>query len=180
MAGFSVKLLEDFEGLGETMINVAKIINTRGLKGECKVYLYTDDPAHRFEKGRVLYLDEKEPVTVESFSMSKGLGYVKFKGINTVEQAEALRGKVLCIPKDQLPEKDEDEFYYHELMNCKVINQHGEDTGTVSDILETGANLVLRVSKDGSSYLFPFVNAFVKEINLDDKVIHIEEMEGLR
>lgn len=162
------------------MINVGKIINTRGLKGECKVYLYTDDPMHRFEKGRILYLDEKQPVTVENFSMSKGLGFVRFKEINTVEQADALRGKVLYIDEMDLPEKDEDEFYYHELVGCKVLNQDGEDTGTVTDILETGAHLVLRVSKDDQSYLLPFVKAHVTDVNLENKTITIEEMEGLR
>lgn len=62
------------------MIQVAKIINTHGLKGECKLYLYTDDPGHRFEKGRILYLNEKTPLKVVRFRMQKGLGYAFLKG----------------------------------------------------------------------------------------------------
>lgn len=163
------------------MIKVAQIINTRGLKGECKLYLYTDDTEHRFEKGRVLYMDKNTPITVRSFSTSKGLGYAKFEGIDTIEQAEKLKGKYLWIKKEDLPETDEDEYYYHELNGCQVFNEKGEDTGTVVDILETGANIVLRVQKeDGSSYLLPFVDAFVDDVDIDNKKITITEMEGLR
>lgn len=162
------------------MIKVAKIINTRGLKGECKLYLYTDDAAHRFETGRVLYIDESVPVTVKAYSENKGLGYVKLEGIDTIEQAEKLKGKSLYLPMSELPETEEGEYYYHELVGCHVINEKEEDTGTVQDILETGANLVLRVVSDESSYLLPFVDAFVEEVQPEEKKIIIREMEGLR
>lgn len=162
------------------MIKVAKIINTRGLKGECKLYLYTDDAAHRFENGRVLYLDEKTPVTVKGYSENKGLGYVKLEGVDTIEAAEKLKGKSLYLPMSDLPETEDGEYYYHELMDCHVFNEAGEDTGVVSDILETGANLVLRVSQGKESYLLPFVEAFVKDVFPEEKKITIQEMEGLR
>ena len=113
------------------MIKTAKIINTRGLKGECKLYSYTDDPAHRFEAGRVLYLDQdrKKPLEIVQSSLSKGLIFVFFKGMDTVEKAEALKGKDLYIPKEDLPETDEDEYYYHELTGCQVYNENQEDPG---------------------------------------------------
>lgn len=50
------------------MIRIAKIINTRGLKGECKVFLHTDEDETRFSKGQRLFLDEKTPLTVASYS----------------------------------------------------------------------------------------------------------------
>lgn len=169
---------KDFKGF--IMIKVAQIINTRGLKGECKLYLYTDDPDHRFEPGRTLYIEEKEPVTVVSYSESKNLGYARFEGITTIEQAEKLKGKNLYLPMEELPETEEGEYYYHQLNGCRVLNEAGEDTGTVSDILETGANLVLRVGKGKNSYLLPFVDAFVLDVNVPEKIITIREMEGLR
>lgn len=164
------------------MIKTAKIINTRGLKGECKLYSYTDDPAHRFEAGRVLYLDQdrKKPLEIVKSSMSKGLIFVFFKGIDTVEKAEALKGKDLYIPKEDLPETDEDEYYYHELIGCQVYNENQEDLGTVTDILETGPNLVLRVSSKEGNFLVPFVDQFIVSVDKHDKVIVIREMEGLR
>lgn len=162
------------------MIQVAKIINTHGLKGECKLYLFTDDPEHRFEKGRILYLNEKDPIKVMRFRMQKGLGYAFFEGIDSIEAAEKLKGDSLYIPIEDLPQTGENEYYYHELAGCKVFNEKKEALGIVSDLLETGANLVLRVKTNDGSFLVPFVDAFVEDVNVEEKTICIKEMEGLR
>ena len=162
------------------MIRIAKIINTRGLKGECKLALFTDSPRERFVKGHHLFLKDGRELTVRAYSEYKGFGYVLFDEITSIEQAEDLKNQELFLPEDELGEPDEDEFYYHQLMGCEVYNQNGEDTGKVTDLLETGANLVLRVSKDGKSYLLPFVSAHVLSVDTDEKKIAIEEMEGLR
>lgn len=164
----------------EDMIRIAQIINTRGLKGECKVKLFTDQDDIRFQSGNHLYLKDHKKLTVKKYSVYKGFGYVQFDEITTIEQAEALKGHELFLPKEELNELEEDEFYYHELQDCHVFNQQGEDTGIVSAILETGANLVLRVKNGEQEYLLPFVNAFVKEVDPKEKKIVIEEMDGLR
>lgn len=162
------------------MIRIAQIINTRGLKGECKLKLFTDSDLVRFARGNTLYLDEKTKLTVEKYSNYKGFGYVYFTQVKSIEEAEKLKGKTLYLPKEELHELEEDEFYYHELEGCKVINEKGEETGIVTDILETGANLVLRVKNGDKQYLLPFVDAFVKDVNPESKTIVIEEMDGLR
>lgn len=164
------------------MIRTAKIINTRGLKGECKLYSYTDDPAHRFKPGRVLYLDEgkKHSLKVLRYSESKGFIYVFFQDVDSIEKAELLKGKSLYIPVEDLPEPEEDEFYYHELMDCEVFNEEKEYLGKVVDILETGPSLVLRVQSESENFLLPFVNQFVVEVDRQEKKMIIREMAGLR
>jgi 16S rRNA processing protein RimM len=166
----------------EEMVNVATIINTRGLKGECKLYLHTDEDEERFQKGNVLLLDGKTPLTVKSYSVYKSFGYVFFEEIPSIEQAEKLKNHKLLLKKEDLPQADENEYYYHELSGCQVVNEEGKDLGTVSDILETGANLVLRVKEEGAekTWLLPFVDAFVIDVDRKDKKIIIREMEGLR
>lgn len=162
------------------MIRIAEIINTRGLKGECKLKLFTDQDDVRFQKGNALYLDPQTKLTVKNYSTYKGFGYVQFEEITSLEQAEKLKTRTLYLPKEELTELEDDEFYYHELNGCHVYNQNGEDTGVVSDILETGANLVLRVKNENGQYLLPFVGAFVVEVDPEAKKIVIEEQEGLR
>ncbi|MBQ0065931.1 MAG: 16S rRNA processing protein RimM [Firmicutes bacterium] len=162
------------------MIKVATIINTRGLKGECKLYLVSEDAYDQFKKGKTVYLDQKTELVVKSFQIVKGLGYAKFEGIDTIEQAEAMKTKELWLPEEEMPELEEDEFYYYELKGCSVYNQNNENVGEVTEILETGANLVLRIANEDSSFLCPFVQQFVKEVDVKNKQIHIEEMEGLR
>ena len=150
------------------MIKVAQIINTHGLKGECKLYLVTDDPQHRFEKGRVLHLEDGR------------FGYCYFEGVDSIEKAEQLKTKNLFIAQEDLPELEEGQYYYHELMHCTVYNEEKEKLGEVVDILETGANLVLRVKSKGNSFLLPFVPAFIVDVNKEAHEITIREMEGLR
>lgn len=162
------------------MIKVATIINTHGLKGECKLYLHTDDVDDRFRKGRVLSLDDGNQMTVQSFRMQKGLGYAKFEGITTIEQAEALKQKSLWIAEEDLPALEEGHYYYYELMHCQVFNTEGEALGTVMDIYETGVHLVLRIGDDAKNFLCPFVPVFIQSVDVQEKTIILKEMEGLR
>ncbi|MGM9947880.1 ribosome maturation factor RimM [Floccifex sp.] len=162
------------------MIKVGTIINTHALKGECKLYLVTDEAFERFQKGKQFKLDDGTILIVDRFRIQKGFGYCFFEGIDSIEKAESLKGKNLWISKEDLPACEENTYYYHELMDCTVLNEHKENCGKVVDILETGANLVLRVKKDQSMFLLPFVNAFVLDVDVNKKEIYIQEMEGLR
>lgn len=162
------------------MVKSGQIINTRGLRGECRIYPSTDEPELRFKKGVKFKTDKGEELTVRQATPYKNTWYIFFEEIDSIEKAEKLKGQNLWIEESDLPETDENEYYYHELMNCTVFNQHGENLGTVSDILETGAHLNLRVSKEDTSFLLPFVDAFVKDVDRNKKEIVIEEMEGLR
>lgn len=162
------------------MIRIAQIINTRGLKGECKLKLFTDQPELRFAPGTTVYLDKKEPLKVSRYSSYKGFGYVYFDSITSIEQAEKMKTHTLYIPKEELNELEDGEYYYHQLAGCEVFNQRGERTGKVTELIETGANLVLRVQNGDSSYLLPFVEAFVTDVDVDNGRIEIREMEGLR
>jgi 16S rRNA processing protein RimM len=162
------------------MIRIAKIINTHALKGECRLWLYTDSPDERFMKGAQFELEDGTQLKLKSFRMQKGFGYAFFEGVDSIEKAEKLKGHLLTMPEDELPPCKEGEFYYHQLQGCSVYNTNGQRLGQVSELLETGANLVLRVKGEDQTFLVPFVDAFVKEVHPDKKEIVIEEMDGLR
>lgn len=162
------------------MIRIAKIINTHALKGECKLYLYTDSPLERFVPGTVFETDKGQKLKLTKFRLQKGFGYAQFEGISTIEQAEALKNHLLELDESELPAPEEGEYYYHQLAGCTVKNEQGENLGTVKDILETGAHLVLRVQDDTSSFLLPFVDAFILHVDIPSKTITIREMAGLR
>ena len=162
------------------MVKVAQIINTHGLKGECKVYLLTDDAKNRFKKGQTLHFEDGTAIKVLKYREQKGFGYVYLEGVETIEKAEELKWKYLMIDEEDLPQLNDGEYYYHQLNACTVINQNDEELGKVVDILETGANLVLRVQAGKEEFLLPFVAAFIKDVDVENKKIYIEEMEGLR
>lgn len=162
------------------MVKVATIINTHGLKGECKCYLHTDDATNRFAKGKHLYLDDGQMLVVQSFRMQKGFGYLKFEEIQSIDEAEKYKQKILWIKESELPELEEGHYYYFELMDCEVYNQEKEYLGKVLDILETGANLVLRIGDEKENFLCPFVPSFIEKVDVTSKTIVMKEMDGLR
>ncbi len=161
------------------MVKVAQIINTHGLKGECKCRIFTDDLDTCFKKGQVLYCKDTS-LMVKSFRMQKGFGYVTFEQITSIEQAEAYKTCELMIDEEALPTPEEGRFYYFELMDCEVYNTEDEYLGKVIDILETGAQVILRIEKDDSNFLCPFVPAFIDLVDVENKEIVIREMVGLR
>ena len=103
------------------MVKVATIINTHGLKGECKLYLSTDDVQSRFAKGNCLYLEDGKKLTVQSFRMQKGFAYVKFEEIQSIDEAEKFKQSILWIKESDLAPLEDGHYYYFELMNIQKL-----------------------------------------------------------
>ncbi len=98
----------------------------------------------------------------------------KLRGIDSPEAADALKGAVGLYRKD-FPPAAEDEFYWVDLIGCKVVNQQGQDIGAVKSIIETGANDVLEVvTANNKSVLIPFVANYLEEVDLDNKTIRVD------
>ena len=150
------------------MLRVATIINTHGLKGECKLYIHTDQPQERFKKGNILYLQDGTELEVISYREQKGFGYCKFVGVDTIEKAEALKTKEVFIKKSDLL-KSEDEYYYYELVDCKVFNEQEEylAKSAISWKQERIWFCVFKMEK--KSFLLPFVDAFLIDVDIEQK-----------
>lgn len=161
------------------IIKVGTIVNTHALKGELKVYSVSDFNKMRFKKGNELYISYRkqyEKVTVQSYREQKGMVFVSFVGLNDINMVEKYKNCDLYVDREDIEDLDTDEVYYHDLMNCEVYDEENNLLGNVEDILETGANAVLRVNK---SILIPFVDAFIKDVDIENKRIVIHKMEGL-
>lgn len=163
-------------------INIGILVNTHGLRGEVKVKPTTDFVDIRFAKGKHLHVQfqgKLVDVCVESVKWAKQLLIVKFQDYDDINQVEAWKGSKLSISEDQLHELAEDEAYFFELQGCQVYDQDDTYLGDVSEVLETNANAVLRVNKDEQEFLVPYVKAFIREFNRDEKRIVINMMDGL-
>ena len=97
----------------------------------------------------------------------------KLAGVDDRDQAFALRGADISIPRDALPPVAEGEFYWADLVGLDVVNLQGEHLGQIDDLLETGANDVLVVKGDRER-LLPYVDAIVLEVNLVDRMIRVD------
>ncbi|WP_066318511.1 ribosome maturation factor RimM [Bacillus sp. FJAT-29814] len=169
----------------EKWFNVGKIVNTHGIRGEVRVVSRTDFPDQRYKTGNKLYLflpkaDEPLELTVKGHRTHKNFDLLMFEGYENINLVEKFRDGILKVPQSQLAELEEDEFYYHEIIGCLVATTKGEELGKITDILSPGANDVWVVKgKGGKEILIPYIEDVVKKVDVKEKVVLIEPMEGL-
>jgi 16S rRNA processing protein RimM len=169
----------------EKLFNVGKIVNTQGIKGELKLISSTDFKEERFQPGNKLLIvngntNEILEVTVKSHRVHKNFDIVQFEEFNNINQVEKFKGCTVKVHESQLSELDEDDYYFHEIIGCKVISSQGEELGIIKEILTPGANDVWVVkSSKGKEILIPYIEDVVKEIDIKNKIIKIDVLEGL-
>lgn len=168
-------------------IEIGKIVNTHGIKGEVKIYPYTDD-LEAILKLKNIYIEnsslktgsEKEKVRVRSIKLHKNMFIAMLENIDSIEKAEMLRDKYIYREIDREEELEEDEYYVKDLMGLNVCLENGEEFGIVKDVINTGANDIYVVStKSYGEVLIPVIKQVVKKIDMHDKKIYISLMEGL-
>lgn len=165
-------------------LNVGKIVNTHGIRGEVRVISQTDFPEERYRKGQrlTLFRENKAPLelTVAGHRKHKNFDLLTFEGYPTINDVEPLRDGILKVSKDELSELTENEYYYHEIIGLTVIDEQTRELGKIKEILSPGANDVWVVQRKGKKdALIPYIESVVKQIDLDKGEVHIEIPEGL-
>ncbi|MCY7763251.1 ribosome maturation factor RimM [Bacillus spizizenii] len=165
--------------------NVGKIVNTHGIKGEVRVISKTDFAEERYKPGNTLYLfmdgrNEPVEVTVNTHRLHKQFHLLQFKERQSLNEVEKLKNAIIKVPEEDLGELNEGEFYFHEIIGCEVFTEDGELIGKVKEILTPGANDVWVIGRKGKKdALIPYIESVVKHIDVSEKKIEIELMEGL-
>lgn len=165
--------------------NVGELVNTHGVQGEVRVISRTDFPEERFAVGSELALfmpNETESVNLKIATQRqhKNFYLLTFEDHFNLAHVEKYKKGMLKVSEDRLGELDEHEFYYHDIKGCEVFTLEGDSIGIVTDILETGANDVWTVTPaEGKPHYIPYIEDIVKEIDISNKKITIEVMEGL-
>jgi 16S rRNA processing protein RimM len=172
--------------MSEKLYTVGKIVNTHGIRGELKIIPQTDFPELRFEKGSELVIVDPAgnttPVVVEASRLHKNMYLVKFKQFDNINQVEKYKGSLLKVEEKFLAELDEDEYYYHEIIGCKVVTEEGQELGTIVEILSPGANDVWVVKPPrgkGKQLLLPYIDDVVLNVDVPAKTVQVRLMEGL-
>ncbi|GLX71177.1 ribosome maturation factor RimM [Paenibacillus glycanilyticus] len=165
--------------------NVGKLVNTHGLRGEVKILPQTDFADSRFAPGSKLSLqhpDNGQSLVVEVVSAKehKGMYIVKLKGYNDINEVEKYKGWVLKIAEDELEDLEDGEYYYHEIIGCKVVTEDGEELGNISDILRPGANDVWVVDMPKKKQLLlPIIDEVLLKVDVANKTVTVRLLEGL-
>ena len=162
----------------EDLLQVGVITTTHGVRGEVKVFPTTDDLA-RFKKLKNVVLDTgKELVDLEVAGVKffKNMVIVKFKGIDNINDVEKYRKKSLYVTRENAVKLKKNEYFIADLIGLQAESDEGEDLGELSDVLQTGANDVYVLSKEGTDdILLPAIKECVKEVDLENgKIIKNE------
>lgn len=157
---------------------IGKLRAAHGIDGEIAMEVYTDFP-ERLSPGKVVYMgDQYEPLRIRTVRKADKLLLLRFVGHDVRETVNELRNHILYVRRDQLPVLPEGEYYHYQLVGLTVVDESGKTLGTVTDIIETGANDVYVVSApDGSEILAPAVDEVVLSIDIDKKQMVIRPQE---
>ncbi len=159
------------------IVVLGRLAEAYGIRGWIRLHPYGDDPLD-WRRIPVWHLGrEGGPWREVELNGLKAHGdglVVSFAGVADRTAAEALKGQLVGVPREALPETGGDEFYWADLLGLEVVNEEGAGLGKVAGLIETGANDVLQVVNDaGEERLLPFVDAVVLEVDKPAGVIRV-------
>ena len=160
------------------ILEIGKVVNTHGIRGEIKIQPWCDDPMI-FDELEYIYLDgEKYKVVKTRFH--KNCEIVAVEGINNINEAELLRNKIVTVPREALGELPEGTYYVADLLGLEVRTNDGKILGKIDDVIRTGSNDVYQVKCPGrKDILIPVIEEAVNEVNIDEGYVIVTLMKGL-
>lgn len=159
---------------------IGKIVNTQGIKGEVRV-VPTTDSVDRFDDLHFVYIDDQKLIRadVEHVRHYKGLVIIKFKGIDSIDDAEKYRNTYILVDRENAVKLPEGSYFICDMIGLDVFDIGGALIGRIDDVLTTGSNDVYVVRGDDGETLVPALKSVVKSIDLERNRITIEMPEEL-
>ncbi len=164
------------------MAVVGRIARAHGIRGQVILNVETDFQGERFQPGAELFIERGggvEPLTVTSVRFHRERPIVGFRGVDTMNDAEAMAGHELRVPVEWLAALPAGAYYRHDLVGCRVTTTAGDEVGTVSDVEGTMAGSRLVVAGARGEVLVPLAAEICREIDPAGKRIVIDPPEGL-
>ncbi|MBQ6686694.1 MAG: 16S rRNA processing protein RimM [Firmicutes bacterium] len=159
-------------------IKLGQIVTAVGIKGEVKVYPYTDIP-ERFEEIDSLMIESKT-AKINGVRYMKNMVILRLEGVDDRNAAEALRGKNLYIDRKDMWEMPEDTYLVKDLLGMTVMDPEGNRIGKLVDVIQNSAQDLYEIEReDGKKFLLPAVGEFVQTVNLNKRIMIVRLIEGL-
>mgnify|MGYP001431455805 CR=1 FL=1 len=157
---------------------IGKLRRSHGLTGDVLMDVYTDFP-ERLATGKTLLIGESHrPLVIRSLRPKNKELIIGFEGYTNPESTADLRNQLVYVSSAEIPTLPVGEYYHHQVIGLRVVNQDGSEIGILDDILESRANDVYMVkAADGTEILIPAVDEFILEINLEQRVITVAPPE---
>lgn len=166
----------------DDLVQVGHVSGAYGIVGGIRVTPYSTD-ADALLNVKTWWIDKPtlRPVTVRSAKLHGGDVVATLVGLRDRDEAEALKGAVVQVARSEFPQLEEDEYYWSDLIGLDAVNLQGEALGKVTDMMHNGAQSILRIApvpdptvEKAAERLVPFVDQFVKTVDLDKKLITLD------
>jgi 16S rRNA processing protein RimM len=161
-------------------LETGKIVGTHGIKGMLRVQGWCDS-GEFLQQFKYIYIDSegKTKFAVKSAQPHGNVVLMALKGVDSIEQAEALRNKTIYIDRKDV-NLPEGRYFIADLIGCKVTDaDSGKALGTLTEVSETGANDVWHIENDGKEYLVPAIDEIIVSVNVKDEDIVIRPLKGI-
>lgn len=163
-------------------LQIGKIVNTHGVRGEVRLIPLTDDP-HRFDKLKSILVEKDGAMvqhSVKDVKYTKGSVILKLSDIETMEAAEALRNCFVLIDRKNAVKLPKDSFFICDILGSEVFDENGLLLGKLNDVLQTGSNDVYIIkNNEGKEVLLPALKSVVRSVSLEQKRIDVTVPKGL-
>lgn len=161
---------------------IGQIVNTSGLKGVVKVNPFTDDMS-RFEELKKVFIEKNKELTeyeIEEVRYHKNQVLLKFKNIDSIEEAEKFRNCYIKISRNDAKKLPEDTYFIVDLIDTNVYLENNEYVGKIIDVFSTGSNDVYVIKREeNSDLLIPAIKDVVKKVDIKNKKMIINLIKGL-
>ncbi len=160
-------------------LEIGRVGKTHGLKGELWLNLSTDFP-ERLGAGRIIYVGKKHrEFPIASFKISSHRGLIRFDEFRSPEEARILTNQIVYVKAEDLPDLPENEYYHHDLIGIRVVDEDQKELGTLAEILETGANdvYIVKRSDNGEDLLIPAIESVIINIDINKKTMIVRLQE---
>ena len=166
----------------ENLLEIGKIVNTHGLRGEVKVVPWTDSPDNFYDVSYAYIKNKNEykKLTIDGVKFQKNNVIVKFKEYNDINEILPFKNAVLYADRNDLGELPEGVYYIVDLIGLKVYTEDDEYIGEIADVFNAGASDIYDVKREGKkNLLLPVIDEVVKSVDIENGRVTVNVMEGL-
>ena len=167
----------------EKYLEIGQIVNTFGIKGMVKIKPFTEKTKKKIDNLKKVYIKtkkEKKEYEIEEIKYHKEMVLAKFKGIETIEEAEKFRNSYLLINRENEKPLEKGTYYIVDMVGLEVYTDEGDKLGILDDIFNSGSSDIYVVKNElGKQILLPAIKEVIKNIDMENRKITVHLIKGL-
>jgi 16S rRNA processing protein RimM len=159
---------------------IGKITGTHGIKGDLKVFPLTDSTDRFFQLEKAYVGESKSKVKISDVKLHKGMVLLRFQDLDDINKVLVFKNQYLFVDEEDKVKLPDNHYFISDLLGCRVYDKSESFIGNMTDVIQNSANDVYVVTaENGKEYLIPAVEAFIVSVDVVEKKIIIDPIEGM-